>query len=105
MMLNPPTVSMMPAMPSRLVGSNGGADGLGGYPNTFIVPAEKNTRPATTRSTLSIRPFQGDRVGSKMDMGRLLVALPCVTDGPGRRRTAEMRTPGAARKRGRLWSP
>src|SRR6476469_3499569 len=65
----PPITSSRAPMPISEPSKIGGiGTGLGGYPNSFIVPKETNIAPATMRRMLSILPVQGERDGSKIDM-------------------------------------
>src|SRR5436309_5041219 len=68
----PTYVSNMPARWNSHIGGTTGIAGtwagIGGKPNSFIVPVTTKTSPATIRRMLNILPVHGDRDGSNIDM-------------------------------------
>src|SRR4051794_80562 len=69
---SPPNVSSSPPIPVCESSVNGGiGTGLGGQPNSLVVPADMNTRPLAMRTMDSTRPDHGER--SNIDIARVLL--------------------------------
>lgn len=70
-MASPPTTSSIPPIPICDHHSIRGMSGTGflGQPNSFMVPAVKNMKPAITRNTPSMRPLHGGGGESVIGIG------------------------------------
>lgn len=79
MMRVAPTVSIVPAAISS-GGRCAGAWGIGGTPNSFIVPSDRKSSPTMMRNTLNIRALHGEEFQIDM-LSRSLVT--CAKHGFG----------------------